>query len=275
MAPVVPPGVRPRTKRGLCRFLALLLMSGIGCSGCYRPAVVPPTASIPHAMAQPLDGSDLSGGLTPPPDSPPSSAPFTVLPRESVAPTVQVWKPETAARDWKYIVLHHTATESGDVSSIHEAHLKNKDKSGNPWLGIGYHFVIGNGSGMGDGEIEPTFRWREQMHGAHAGVKDYNQLGIGIVLVGNFEKHPPSTLQIEAAKHLVRTLAAEYEISADRVLGHGDVKATECPGTFFPLNEIRDSVATLASRAGYSGFGTRYPVSPARRIARPASTSGN
>ena len=62
-------------------------------------------------------------------------------------------------RDWDYIVLHHTASESGSVASIHEEHLRRKDKNGNAWLGIGYHFVIGNGSGMDDGEIEPTFRF--------------------------------------------------------------------------------------------------------------------
>jgi N-acetyl-anhydromuramyl-L-alanine amidase AmpD len=129
------------------------------------------------------------------------------------------------------------------VESIHEAHLKNKDKNGKSWLGIGYHFVIGNGNGMGDGDVEPTFRWREQMHGAHAGVAEYNQRGIGIVLVGNFESHPPTSRQLKAAKQLVAALAAEYGVTRDRVMGHGDVKATECPGRYFPLSEVRDSVA--------------------------------
>lgn len=91
-------------------------------------------------------------------------------------------------KPWKYLVLHHTATTSGDVESIHQSHLKNKDRSGNRWLGIGYHFVIGNGDGMPDGEIAPTFRWHQQLPGAHAGNKEFNDCGIGIVLVGNFAK---------------------------------------------------------------------------------------
>ena len=48
--------------------------------------------------------------------------------------------------------------------------------------GLAYHFVIGNGDGMPDGEIEPTFRWREQIQGAHAGAGEYNEQGIGIAL---------------------------------------------------------------------------------------------
>jgi N-acetyl-anhydromuramyl-L-alanine amidase AmpD len=173
--------------------------------------------------------------------TPKTPAPLAVP--ETLPPTVNTFKPDVAPRDWKYIVLHHTATDSGDVQSINEAHLKNKDKNGKPWLGIGYHFVIGNGNGMGDGDVEPTFRWREQMHGAHAGVGEYNQQGIGIVLVGNFEKHSPSTSQLRAVKQLVPALAAEYGITGDRVIGHSDVKATECPGHHFPLSDVRAGVA--------------------------------
>jgi len=123
--------------------------------------------------------------------------------------------------------------------------LKNKDKNGKPWLGIGYHFVIGNGQGMTDGEIEPTFRWKQQMQGAHAGVPDYNQHGVGIVLVGNFEKESPTAAQLASVKRLVKVLAREYEIPKDQIIGHGDVKPTECPGTHFPLKEIRGSVTAL------------------------------
>lgn len=233
-----------------CRMLALLLMSSIGCSGCYRTAVVPPTASIPHPMAAPLPQT--------PPLAPP---PVLSTPPVIEPPVVQTWKTDVAPRDWKYIVLHHTATDSGDVASIHEAHLKNKDKSGKPWLGIGYHFVIGNGNGMNDGDIEPTFRWREQMHGAHAGVGEYNQQGIGIVLVGNFEEHPPTSNQIQSVKQLVGSLATEYGITGERVVGHGDVKATECPGQQFPLSDVRASVAHRTS-AGF--VRASFPASPRR-----------
>jgi N-acetyl-anhydromuramyl-L-alanine amidase AmpD len=189
------------------------------------------------------------------------TSPPLVVPNLNSPPAVQAWKPEAVARDWQYIVLHHTATDSGDVASIHESHLKNKDKSGKHWLGIGYHFVIGNGNGMGDGEIEPTFRWKEQMHGAHAGVGEYNQQGIGVVLVGNFEDHPPTPAQLAAVKHLVGSLAAQYQITGERIIGHGDVKATECPGKNFPMSEVRDSLAYDLSPGIYRAT---YPASFSR-----------
>jgi N-acetyl-anhydromuramyl-L-alanine amidase AmpD len=139
-------------------------------------------------------------------------------------------------------VIHHTASEAGSVESIHEAHIRRKDKDGNPWLGIGYHFVIGNGNGMGDGEIESTFRWKQQMHGAHAGDEQHNQHGIGISLVGNFDKHPPTTAQLASVKRLVSTLKIAYGISSGNVIGHAEIKATACPGKYFPMAEVSQGV---------------------------------
>ena len=177
------------------------------------------------------------------PLSPPSFQPIEPI------TTVNPWKPDAELREWNYIVLHHTASESGNVESIHEEHLKRKDKKGNSWLGIGYHFVIGNGSGMTNGEVEQTFRWRQQLQGAHAGIADYNQHGIGIVLIGNFEKTPPTESQISSVRNLVGLLKREYGIASNKIVGHGDVKATECPGKLFPMSEIRDSIALREDHA--------------------------
>lgn len=224
-------------------FVLSSLIGSMGCLGCYRPAVVPPSASIGRqgwpAGPAPVVPLPISPPSTLPPSMVPETPPVTPITRDNP------WKPDAALRDWKYLVLHHTASNSGDVESIHESHLKNKDKNGNPWLGIGYHFVIGNGHGMDDGDIEPTFRWKQQMQGAHAGVADYNQHGVGIVLVGNFEDEAPTKAQLASVKRLVRVLAREYEIGTTHIVGHGDVKPTECPGSHFPLSDIRETVAAL------------------------------
>lgn len=167
------------------------------------------------------------------PLSPPTSHPMDSINKSNP------WKPQGELREWNFIVLHHTASDAGSVESIHEEHLRRKDKNGNAWLGIGYHFVIGNGSGMDDGEIESTFRWKQQLQGAHAGVADYNQHGIGIVLIGNFENSPPTDAQTASVKRLVGFLKREYGIASNKVLGHSDVKATECPGKLFPISEVQ------------------------------------
>lgn len=192
------------------------LLTGLTLSGCY------PT-TVAH------ESSRTSPPLTTrmrPPVSPPS------LQISPPAITENPWRPTVDARDWKHIVIHHTATDSGSVERIHESHVAKG------WLGIGYHFLIGNGKGMSDGSIEPTFRWRQQLHGAHAGKDEYNQRGIGVCLVGNFEDKAPTSAQLRAVKRLVAVLRNEHAISSSRVIGHSEVKATACPGKQFPLAEV-------------------------------------
>ena len=146
------------------------------------------------------------------------------------------WEPHVESRNWKYVVIHHTATESGSLDQIHRAHLQRKDSQGRPWRGIGYHFVIGNGQGMKDGQVEPTFRWQGQIDGAHAGQEIFNKFGIGVCLIGNFEANKPSQAQLDSLKKLLAYLDRTYAIHADHVLGHGQIKSTQCPGQKFPLN---------------------------------------
>lgn len=154
----------------------------------------------------------------------------------------QSWKPAVDESRWEYLVLHHSATESGSVESIHAEHSRRKDSAGRPWLGIGYHFVIGNGNGMPDGQVVPTFRWREQLHGAHSGHELFNARGVGICLIGNFELKAPTQKQLQSLKQLLKVLCRRQEISLDRVIGHGSVRATACPGRLFPLRDVREAV---------------------------------
>jgi hypothetical protein len=157
-------------------------------------------------------------------------------------------EPEVPARSWKFIIVHHTATDSGSVATIDEDHRQRTDQQGKPWLGIGYHFLVGNGQGMADGLVEPTFRWREQLQGSHAGSRPYNDHGIGICLVGNFEVEPPTPRQLAAVKSLILSLADRYGIDARHILRHGEITETDCPGSLFPFAEVVRSIESSASR---------------------------
>lgn len=235
------------------------LLAASAQQGCTNSSVLPPTASIPPSSALPPNSIGNVGRRPQPP----------VLPSAGPKLGSNPWRPTAPARQWKYIVVHHSAGNSGSVDSIHEDHLKKKDKSGNPWLGIGYHFVIGNGKGMPDGEIEPTFRWRTQIQGAHAGSndKDYNERGIGVCLIGNFENGPPSAAQRRSIRQLVQTLKNEYGIPTVNIVGHKDIRAssTECPGKLFPMHEVAGEDAPAM-------FGQQVPGVP---VVRSTVNSGS
>lgn len=147
---------------------------------------------------------------------------------------------EVPLRPWTHIVIHHSDSRKDSVASIDRWHRQKG------WDGIGYHLVIGNGVAMGLGTVEPTFRWRNQREGAHAGGGDlgrpYNQLGIGICLIGKFNEETPDPVQ-EARLAELCTLLIHHvpTLSAARIIGHGDVpgKDTNCPGRYLDVERIR------------------------------------
>ncbi|HZZ42195.1 MAG TPA: peptidoglycan recognition family protein [Tepidisphaeraceae bacterium] len=157
------------------------------------------------------------------------------------------WIPRTAPRQWKYIVIHHSASTNGSIALIDREH---KDKG---WDGIGYHFLIGNGHGMGDGEIDPTPRWPIQKWGAHTKTPDnrFNDFGIGICMVGNFDFTQPSPAQIRSVSKLVAYLMRTYNISPDHVYGHGQCKPTDCPGRYTNVARIKQLAVQQLADSGY------------------------
>ncbi len=145
------------------------------------------------------------------------------------------------ATRWKYIVIHHTATHDGNASFIQKLHFQRGF-----WNGMGYHFLIDNGTdSKGPGQIEVGPRWAKQMDGAHANADDMNIRGIGVCLVGNFSEKSVPEQQLESLIYLVKLLQKRYNIPADHVIRHSDVKGknTECPGTHFPWSDFKRRLA--------------------------------
>jgi hypothetical protein len=117
-------------------------------SGCFysSPQLIPSPSSV---SVRGLDSGDWALDV----DRPPAKRP----PAVQLVALRQGWEPKVRSRDWRYIVIHHTATPEGDVEAIDAVHRGRTDAQGQPWLGIGYHFVIGNGAPMADGEVAATF----------------------------------------------------------------------------------------------------------------------
>jgi len=148
-------------------------------------------------------------------------------------------------QSWKHIVIHHSASERGSADIFHREH------KARGWDGLGYHFVIGNGNGSDDGQVEAGYRWTRQERGAHAGNIEFNEHGIGICLVGNFEDGRPTAKQLESLRKLVRFLQTKTGISSASIIGHQHVpgKDTKCPGRHFDLPAFRASLNDTSAAA--------------------------
>ena len=133
---------------------------------------------------------------------------------------------------WRYVVIHHSETPSGNAAVFDRFH-RNVRKWEN---GLAYHFVIGNGRGSGDGEIEVGHRWIKQLAGGHLRSAALNDISIGICLVGSFNVERPTARQIAATIELVQYLRRicgnpRLEFTVHRRI---NPTPTDCPGRLFP-----------------------------------------
>ena len=163
-----------------------------------------------------------SGGVAPPPAMAAAREPG--------------WVPQQPSRRWTCVVIHHSGQSVGGADRLERARRSDPSAEG------GYHFVIGNGSDTADGQIEATPRWREQAPGAHCRTDDgyYNEHGIGICLVGNLDRHPPTAEQTKSLERVTAFLCREYRIPSDRVYLHAEIPGSpQCPGRAIDPEALR------------------------------------
>lgn len=138
---------------------------------------------------------------------------------------------------WKFIVVHNSGTRQGNARAFDYYH-KHVRKMVN---GLAYHFVVGNGTSSGDGQVEIGDRWRRQINGGHVHSDYLNNIALGICLVGDFNKDQPTRAQLDSCEELIRYLRIRCGKADGRdipVRPHREVNppqwATDCPGDAFP-----------------------------------------
>ncbi len=158
-------------------------------------------------------------------------------------PGYHAWAPAVKEKTgrWKGIMIHHSATASGNAHTIDQLH---KDRQ---WDGLGYHFVINNGNGADNGKVEVGYRWKNQEKGAHCRVHPndnnyWNEHTIGICLIGNFEFSQPSQSQYNSLAQLVKFLQDRYNIPTSQIVGHNHAKVTKCPGKHFSFWKLKQQL---------------------------------
>lgn len=124
--------------------------------------------------------------------------------------------------------IHHTAAnrpttlegavrEMQGIQAYHELTKK--------WADIGYHFVIDGAGRIFEGRPLTA-------RGAHAKGPN-NDGNVGIALMGNFDKYPPTPAQWVGVKKLALWLSVVYSIEPESWKGHKDFGSPKsCPGYY-------------------------------------------
>lgn len=145
---------------------------------------------------------------------------------------------------WQGVVIHHLGAPAANPDAIHRRHQSLG------YDGLGYHFVIGNGNGLGDGVIHVGYRWNEQLPGVHTVGSEssfHNRHSIGICLVGNGDRQPFTDRQMAALMNLLDRLQHELDLPAKAIHLHRDVASevspeVTSPGRYFPTSRLREQI---------------------------------
>lgn len=128
-----------------------------------------------------------------------------------------------------YIALHHAEASTCTARQVDEWHKSNG------WIGIGYHFFVRK-----DGSI---YRGRPlDKLGAH--VQGMNNRSVGICAEGAYSRETMPFAQKKAIAELIDYLKTNYYPNA-RIVGHKEIGSSDCPGSNYPLEELKNYKAIL------------------------------
>ncbi len=178
----------------------------------------------------------------------------------------------------KYIIVHHSATVDGRTNewdAIRRYHtswrrldlniIVTQEEAGElmakgvpvtaPWRDIGYHRGIERENGvLVVREGRPLTET-----GAHA--TGFNDSGVGLCIVGNYDRHEPDLLLYEETLRQIGVIA--QEIGQDpvvmakekRILGHWETyrlrglrPAKTCPGVLWDMDKMRQDIINTTDK---------------------------
>jgi hypothetical protein len=211
------------------------------------PRAVP--AEEPAQVVIEKSGIEEDQGLEPPPSPPPRrgfwpwslgrAREYRYLTRSVIE---AIRRAPVKRRRWQFIVVHNSGTRQGNARAFdyYHRHVRRMQN------GLAYHFVIGNGTSTGNGQIEVGDRWRRQINGGHVHSDYLNNISLGICLVGDFNRDQPTRAQLDSCEELIRYLrerCGKIGFHNIPVRPHREMNPprwpTDCPGDLFPYSWFR------------------------------------
>ncbi len=105
---------------------------------------------------------------------------------------------------WSCIEIYYSGTKAGSIEQ-----LASLSSLAGP-EDIDCHFVICNGLGSGDGQIQPTEKWQRQYL-----IRNLNAIGICVIADGKTTR--PTDFQIKSVEALVEALHRKFNIPPESI----------------------------------------------------------
>ena len=148
-------------------------------------------------------------------------------------------------------VVHYGGEDEAlTLEKVQEWHEKAKSGIG---TGTGYHVLVGNGVVTEDGEV----LWGRPLKYRGAHCRGGNRRTIGVCLIGDFMRHPPTDAQLKTLVRLLSDWSFVYKWDpygtrknavgkrGPVISGHRDWGSTLCPGDY-----LYDALPYVRARVG-------------------------
>jgi hypothetical protein len=145
--------------------------------------------------------------------NPPSAGPFSLWTYQRLDPVRNAIASDTSQSHgrWNRIEIHYSGTQSGNLEQL---------ASQNGLAGaedVNCHFCLCNGTGGGDGDIQPTKKWQKQLSAVPGQAWYGDGRTIRICLISDGKITYPTDCQIKRLQVLVEALRQRFDIDPEAI----------------------------------------------------------
>ena len=151
-------------------------------------------------------------------NAPPAAGPWSLCTYRSLTP-VQKYVSSRAAQSpsrWNCIEIYYSGTARGNLKELLAGSGAAKPED------LDCHYVVCNGSGGEDGDIQPTEKWQRQWPVVPSRTWYGTRQTIRICVVADGEQSRPTECQVKRTEELIGELRKGFQIPADSIYQPGD-----------------------------------------------------
>ncbi len=142
-------------------------------------------------------------------NNPPSSGPFCLSTYYQLDPAAKAIRSRAnqSPERWEYVEIYYSGTTAGNIEQL--ASLSGLTEAED----LNCHFVICNGLGGDDGQIQPTEKWQKQWSAAPDNTWYGSSRTIRICLVADGRRSKATDCQLKRAEALAEALCRRFDIN--------------------------------------------------------------
>lgn len=146
-------------------------------------------------------------------NNPPSAGTFSLSQYYYLAPVEKIVSSNIARTDdkWDAVEIIYSGTRAGNIRQLASLSGLNSPED------VNYHFVVCNGLGAEDGQIQTTGKWTRQWPVVLGKTSSDTKQAIHICVITDSKVMPPTQMQLKRTEALVEALSRKFNIYPEKI----------------------------------------------------------